>query len=338
MASGVSVVAVSKVLHGTGQSVRVSAETAERIRKIAKELSYHPNTVARSLRFQKTHMVGVVFQHFDTLCDDNPYHPQLLNGIMAALFPKNYALALCPKLVQGSEAGAIADGRFDGILWARPDFSDASLESVKNAHIPIVMVHAPPGSLPGIPTFCIDNERAMQLVVDHLEGLGHRHVTFVADRINRHTTEGIARANAFSQATQAAGIEGNIWFWDEKLDSFQEYLAANPGLTALASFSDMLAGHVLAVCQQLKIKVPQDLSVVGFDSSSFCERTDPPLTSLRQQVEKIAFDATSHLLAIIQGEVPEEQRSRPHFSLYPCQLDVRASTGAPSLWKSPNDI
>jgi LacI family transcriptional regulator len=334
-ASGVSVVAVSNVLHGTGQSVRVSQETAERVRNIAKELSYQPNTIARSLRSSRTFMVGVVFQHFYTLSDDNPYHPQLLSGVMAALFPKNYSLALCPKLVQRGETGAISDGRFDGILWARPDLTEASVESLKRSHVPLVMMHASPGALPGIPTFSIDNEKAMQMVVRHLFELGHQHIAFVADLVNQHTTEGVARASAFLAAAKTHGIQAKVWFWDESDPSLARYLSEEPFLTAMACFSDMLAGHLLIACRRLGIAVPRELSVVGFDSSTFCDKTDPPLTSMRQEVERIAFDATNHLLALIQGEIPRSDWSAPHFELYPCQLDVRASTDIPSQQKLP---
>src|SRR3954464_7556221 len=88
-AAGVSAMAVSKVLHGTGRNVRVSDETSENIRRVAREMRYQANHLARSFRSQRTKMVGVVFQHFERLSEENPYYPQLLNGVMAALFPSD---------------------------------------------------------------------------------------------------------------------------------------------------------------------------------------------------------------------------------------------------------
>jgi LacI family transcriptional regulator len=164
-AAGVSAMAVSVVLNGTGTNVKVSTEKADLIRKIALELNYRPNHLARSLRNKRTNMIGVVFQHFDRLGEERPYYPQLLNGVMAALFPRDCALALCPKLILGSDAGSISDGRFDGILWCRPDLDDVSIEALRSSSVPVVMMHAPPGSLPGIPTFCADNDVAMRAVV-----------------------------------------------------------------------------------------------------------------------------------------------------------------------------
>src|SRR5579862_5241486 len=98
--AGVSEMAVSAVLHGSGRNVKVSEEKAELIRRIARELHYQPNQLARSLRSRRTRTIGVVFHHLMRLTEENPYFPQLLNGIMAVLFPTGYTLALCPKLSQ----------------------------------------------------------------------------------------------------------------------------------------------------------------------------------------------------------------------------------------------
>lgn len=319
--------AVSKVLHGTGRNVRVSDETSELIRKVAREMRYQPNHLARSFRNRRTNTIGVVFQHFDRLSEENPYYPQLLNGVMATLFPADYTLALCPKLVQRSEEGAISDGRFDGVLWCRPDFTEASVEGLRHSSIPVVMMHAPPGSAPGVPTFCADNDGALRLVIDHLTGLGHRYIGFVIDPVNEHTAEGRARGGAFMKACDAAGVEGEVLVWDYDASELEDYRTSHPPHTALVAFSDTLAGRLLAVCQRLGIRVPHELSIVGFDSSSFCETTTPRLTSVFQPVERIAREATAHLLALISGEA---STAEPISSIYDCGLDIRDSTSRPA--------
>lgn len=328
-AAGVSAMTVSKVLHGTGSNVRVSEERSAEIRRIARELRYQPNHLARSLRSKRTMTVGVVFQHFTRLTEHNPYYPQLLNGVMAALFPQNYTLALCPKLVQMSEKGAIGDGRFDGVLWCRPDFSEASVEGLLSSNIPVVMMHAPPGSVPGIPTFCADNDGAMEKVVRHFQELGHSRVAFLLDTINEHAAEGRARAAGFQAACDKLGLLGEVCIWGEDpTDDLRAYLGAGRPHTALAAYSDFYAGRILEICHELGIDVPTDLSLVGFDSSPFCETTYPRLTAVSQPVERIAFEATNHLLALIKGEVLE--RADPISTVYDCGLDVRDSTAVPA--------
>lgn len=327
--AGVSAMAVSAVLHGTGRNVKVSADTSETIRRVARELRYQPNHLARFLRTNRTNTIGVVFQHFERLSDDNPYYPQLLNGIMAALFAVDYTLALCPKLVQHSADGLISDGRFDGVLWCRPDFTEASLEDLRHSATPVVMMHAPPGSAPGVATFCADNEGALRLVIQHLVGLGHKKIAFVIDPVNSHTAEGRSRSAAYASAMLEAGLEPETVIWHSTLEELEPYRSRNRPHTAMACFSDTLAGRLLEGCRQLGILVPHDLSVVGFDSSSFCDRTIPRLTSVNQPVELMAREATSHLLALIDRRRDGESETSTVCSVYPCRLDVRDSTAAP---------
>lgn len=322
--------AVSAVLHGTGRNVKVSDEKAEHIRRVARELRYQPNHLARSLRNRRTNTVGMVFQHFERLSDQNPYYPQLLNGVISALFPAGYTLALCPDLVKRSEQGAIADGRFDGVLWCRPDFTEASVEGLRLSSVPVVMMHAPPGSASGVPTFCADNDGALQLVVDHLVELGHERIGFVVDPINEHSAEGRARCAAFRRAMEAKGLKGDVLVWSSEAPELENYRpSSSVPHTALAAFSDHMAGRLLAACRRFGIRVPHDLSVVGFDSSSFCETTTPRLTAVYQPVERIAYEATTHLLALIQGENDGIPTTLPLSSLYDCGLDVRDSTSRP---------
>jgi LacI family transcriptional regulator len=328
-AAGVSAMAVSVVLNGTGTNVKVSTEKADLIRKIALELNYRPNHLARSLRNKRTNMIGVVFQHFDRLGEERPYYPQLLNGVMAALFPRDCALALCPKLILGSDAGSISDGRFDGILWCRPDLDDVSIEALRSSSVPVVMMHAPPGSLPGIPTFCADNDVAMRAVVKHLKDLGHQRIAFVSDPINAHTMEGCARRDSFISACLAAGLAPDILVWDEDCEDVAVYKRSDAPQSALVCFSDTFAGRVLAACQRDGVSVPHDVSVVGFDSSSFCEGTKPRLTSVNQPVERMAYQATTHLLDLIQERAEGTPASPTVSSVYDCGLDVRESTGPP---------
>jgi LacI family transcriptional regulator len=328
-AAGVSAMAVSAVLNGTGRNVKVSAEKAELIRKVARELRYQPNHVARSLRSRRTHMIGVVFQHFDRMSERHPYYPQLLNGVLSALFPANYTLALCPKLILDQDATSISDGRFDGVLWCRPDLDALSREAIQLTTVPVVMMHAPPGSIPGIPTFCADNDGAMKTVVRHLKELGHQSVAFVVDPINEHTLEGAARRDAFIGASLMAGLSPQVLVWDEHCEEVAQYASPEAPHTALVCFSDTLAGHVLNACARFEVSVPEHVSVVGFDSSPFCESTKPRLTSVNQPVEHMAHMATTHLLSLIRDKVEGKPSSPTVSSIYTCGLDVRDSTASP---------
>ncbi len=318
------------VLTGGGQNVRVSEAKAKLILEKAKELRYEPNHMGRALRTRRTDTIGVVFQHLTGFGDEPYYYQQLLDGIMTALFPKGYNLSLCPALVGPDGAIRIWNGKFDGILWCSPDLIEASIESVKHLRMPFVMVHAPLEVAGEVPTFAADNDQAMGRVVDHLGDLGHQSIGFVVKPHIVKTVEGKGRASAFLDAAAKRGIKADILLWEHECEDLALYATENPPHTALAAYNDVHAGHILSRAIELGIRVPEGLSVVGFDSSKFCERTQPPLTSIHQPIERIAREATECLLRLIDADPQGEPIYQDHSTLYDCRLDVRGSTAAPT--------
>lgn len=328
-AAGVSVMSACAVLTGGGGNVRVSEEKAKLIREKARELNYEPNLMGQSLRTRRTHTIGVVFQHLATFGEEPYYYQQLFDGIMAALFPHGYSLTLSPLLVQSGGKVRIANGRFDGILWCSPDLFEASVESMTKLQMPLVMVHAPPEIAPGVPTFTIDNELGMRRVVDHLVGLGHERIGFVVKPHTAQSVEGRERGAAFLRAAERHGVAAEILHWEYEAEELAAYASDDPPHTALAAFNDVHAGHLIARATELGIRVPDDLSVVGFDSSNVCERTQPRLTSVHQPIERIAREAAQCLLRLIHAQ-PEGDSDASRLSiLYDGRLDVRDSTAPP---------
>lgn len=321
--------AVSAVLNGAGgQKVTVTPEKAELIRQAARELRYQPNHMARTFRKGRTGQVAVVFQNFGRFNAQNPYRGEVLNGVMEALFPEGYTLSLCPKLMQEGNPVYVSDGRFDGVLWCRPDLSEESALALQEASVPVVMMHAPPGTVLGVPTFCADNDGAMRRVISHLMGLGHERLAFLIDPVSEHSVEGQARAEALCSAARRAGLEEpEMVILPQDHSILARYAEPGAPHTALICFSDELAGFVLRSCDRLGVKVPEHVSVIGFDSSSFCETTRPRLTSVRQPVERMAFEATSHLLSLIRASTEKSDSDAAVSVIYDCALDIRESTG-----------
>ncbi len=320
--------AVSKVLHGRGANVRVGAETAEHIRRIATDLRYQPNHLARSFRNQKTNTIGLVFEHFQRVGDTTGYFSQLLNGVMSATFPLDYSLTICPKLIKLSNNGMIFDGRFDGIVWCKPDISDATLRAIEQSHLPIVLIHVPPKHAPAAPLFYCDNEQGLKLAVQHLADLGHQRIAFAVDYENEFAVEARERADSFAKAKLSLGLShsvSDLLVWDHDAEALHEYWQSPDRHTAIIAFSESQAVHLLLKARALGIAVPDDLSVIGFDSTSFCETTTPRLTSISQPVEQMAFDATRALISTI-----EERPRASQQSIYSCGLDIRESTACPS--------
>ena len=329
--AGVSAMAVSAVLNGSGnRKVTVTAEKADRIRQAARDLRYQPNHVARSFRNNRTGQVAVVFQNFGHFRPHSSYRGDVMNGVMDALFPQGYTLALCPKLIEEGNPDVISDGRFDGVLWCRPDLTEVSTVALQETRVPVVMMHAPPGTVLGVPSFCADNEGAMRRVVSHLVSLGHERIAYVIDPVSEHSVEGVARAKALKGAARRAGIpEPDTIVLAGDHGVLARYAEPDAPHTALVCFSDELAGFVLQSCERLGVSVPRDVSVVGFDSSPLCETSRPRLTSVCQPVERMAFEATNHLLALVRAAEGPARSESATSTLYDCGLDVRESTAPP---------
>lgn len=327
--AGVSPMAVSAVLNGAGgKKITVTAEKAEAIRQAARELRYQPNHMARTFRSGRTGQVAVVFQNFGRFNGGSMYRGEVMNGVMDALFPENYTLALCPRLLRSGDAESISDGRFDGILWLRPDLTEESTESLQKATVPVVMMHAPPGTVLGVPTHCADNESAMRRIISHLVSFGHERIAYVIDPVSEHSAEGIARWDALRSAAWRAGLPSPEMIVLPKDHSIlARYASPEAPHTALVCFSDEMAGFVLQSCARFGVKVPEHVSVTGFDSSQMCEQTSPRLTSASQPVEKMAFEATTHLLSLIRANEEGTASSFATSTLYDCGLDIRDSTG-----------
>ena len=326
-AAGVSAMAVSKVLHGTGATVRVSDETAKNIRRVAAELRYQPNRLARNFRQQKTNTIGLVFTHFARIGEYDGYFAALLNGVLTATFESDFGLTICPELTESSSHGLINDGRFDGLLWCKPGYSEEGRESIQRSSMPIVMMHAPDGYGPSVPRFCCDNSLGLQLAIDHIVGLGHRKVAFVIDPYNHTTAEGRTRAAAFHAAMARHELftsDSDVLFWSFSCNELSEFMTKPDRHTALVVFSERHAVSLLRTADGLGIAIPDALSVVGFDSSAICEATRPRLTAISQPIEQMAYDATKALISYIEAD------SFPSRSfIYPCGLDVRDSTACP---------
>ena len=329
-AAGVSVMSACAVLTGGGRNVKVSEDKAKLIREKAAELQYEPNLMGRGLRTRKTDTIGVVFQHLTSFGEEPYYYQQLLDGIMAALFPHGYTLALSPMLIQGDGPIQVSNGRFDGILWCCPDLVDTSVEFTRSLRMPVVMVHAPQDIAAGLPTFAADNERAMDRIVNHLVDLGHERIGFVVKPHVARTVEGKARISAFLKAAEGLAVKADVLVWEYDVEELSEYASEYPPHTALAAYNDVHAGHILTRAANLGIRVPYDLSVVGFDSSSFCERTQPRLTSVHQPIERIAREAAECLLRLINAGRESVPNLQQYSTLYDCRLDIRESTAAPN--------
>lgn len=328
-AAGVSPMAVSKVLHGKGSNVRVGTDTADLIRRIARELQYQPNELARSFRLQKTFMIGLVFEDWTRVAGGSQYFAHLLDGVTSSAFPVGYSVAICPQLVNVASGSSLNDGRFDGLIWAKFESTPENLTRLEHRRTPMVILHADSSEITrrGISTFCCDNAGAMRLAVDHLVELGHKRIAMVVSQFGDHDDETVARIESCRSSLAAHGIEmaeADVLRWDFHAAEFEDWWKSNPPHTAIILRSESQAGPIMEQAARLGVRLPQDLSLVGFDSTAYCDTLSPRLTSISQPIEEMTHLATLKLLALIEGTSTTVQSQ-----IFPCGFDIRESTAKP---------
>lgn len=323
--AGVSTAAVSKVLHGRGDSVRVSEEKAAVIRRIAKDLQYRPNALARQLRSSRTHTVGLIFENFNGIADGPLYYMHLLDGAGRVLFPNHYRITILPELDHHNVLGSLGDGQLEGVIWCKLARDREVNRLIHECPIPIVAMNTPPPAEVTDAVFVsCDNEGGIELAVDHLWSLGHRRILFVREGEEVPTPDCIARSKGFADAMRRRGVsdpEAKIATWDWNFDHMFDWAKSPNRDTAILCWSERAGAQILKRAAELGIRVPEELSVVGFDSTNYCETTKPRLTAVRQPIAEMASHASRTLLSMIAGHSPQQLSYT-----FPCTLDVRDST------------
>ncbi len=326
--AGVSPGAVSKVLHGAGSSIRVGAASADRIRQAAARLNYIPNAVARNLRSSRTHTIGVIFENLVRFSDGPQYAMFLLDGLAKAVFPAHYRLSILPELDHDDILGSLADGQIEGVIWCKLARDEATQKIIQDCPIPIVALHARSPEEPSGAVFVgCDNEGGIAQAVDHLVDLGHQRIAFLCETAEIFAPDSEARREGYRNRMAHHGLpvfpEDEVaWSWH--LTEFPSWWSSRPAATAVVCWSERCAGTLLGKAIEAGVNVPLELSVVGFDSTPYCEMLTPRLTSVRQPIREMAQLAAETLLTMIQGETAKESSI-----VMPCEFDVRDSTARP---------
>ena len=320
-AANVSTAAVSRVLHGGGSSVRVSEVRAKQIRAVAERMNYRVNAVARNLRMSKTQTVGVLFENLKGLSDGPLYITYLLDGVSSVLFKNGYRLSVLAEVDHQDVIGSLGDGQLDGVIWCKLARDEETTDLIRRTPIPIVALNAAaPESGTEAAYINCDNEGGMELAVSHLWDLGHRNIAFVHEWEERNTPDCLSRLEGYLAAL--ARRDGKPFVAESKwfLDGMPDYLQAQK-CSAAVCWTESVADRLLQRLSEAGVDVPSQMSVVGFDSTLYCETTTPRLTAVRQPIREMAAYATQALLDLISG-----RNAGQYSKIFPCTFDVRGST------------
>lgn len=331
--AGVSRTTVSFVLNDRADA-NISAATRERVLAAAAQLDYRPHAAARGLAGGRSHTIGLVLRQSAEQVAEDALLAETLRGISGAARAHGYRVLVEPfGTGDGDYGDLIRSNRADGLVVSGPRIDDEELQRLASAGAPIVLQ----GSLPGVeaPSVDVDNTAAARAAVQHLLDLGHRRIGCVTNASLSYTAAR-DRLAGYEAALADAGITP-----DDRLVAEADFGAASgrramadllerDGITGVFVASDVVAFGAIAAIREAGRRVPDDISVVGFDDIPLAAYFDPPLTSIRLPAHDLGAAVGSALLDRIAGR-PVQART-----VLPTELVVRSSTGPPrpTGWRS----
>jgi alanine racemase len=330
--AGVSKSAVSFAFNSPD---RLSAETATRIREVADRMGYRPHPVARMLSAGQTTTIGILSPQALGQVFANPFFSLFAEGVASVTEEQGFGLLFISPL-HGSLAGALDRATVDGVVALGLDERHPEMGSIRLAGLPAVLVDSPAWA--GHRAVLVDDEGGARLAAEHLLDLGHRDIVVmgVEAALGETDDEGVAgrRLAGYRRAFADRGLElspDRIVRPPATLEggeaAFVRLWSRGDRPTAVLCMSDATATGVLAAARRLGVRVPEELSIVGFDDLPLTRFTDPPLTTVHQPVRRKGEVAASMLLEALRRPSADGQ---DQVLVLETRLVVRRSTAAPS--------
>nr|WP_263323725.1 LacI family DNA-binding transcriptional regulator [Neobacillus sp. Marseille-Q6967] len=321
--AGVSIASVSRVLSG---KPGVGAETAERIRKVIEELDYRPNLGARGLVKRTTGNIAVVVPRGSFILN-NPFFSTILEGIAKGIDQTDYNMLMSFTSLQ--QKRLLETQSVDGVILFSPRNEELSLDWLKSIALPIVVV----GSyLEESPFPCVrpDDEDGIRQAVTALYQLGHRNIGFINGPMS--SMHSVKCLNGYKSTLLELGLNyshENVFEIDE-FDAYKAtkvmaaFLKNHRKITGVVCSSDYLAIGVIKAAAMIRLRVPEDLSVVGADDVPISDFITPSLSSVHVDLVGIGRRATSILADMINGK-----QIRKRDVVFKMEYINRSTTAAP---------
>jgi LacI family transcriptional regulator len=321
--AGVSVSTVSHVINNTRA---VSQGSRQRVEQAMEELGYKPNALARSLRRRKTNTLGMIVPD-----SANPFFAEVARAIEDASFAQNYIVILCNSEgdleKQQTYTNVLIENRVAGILFVAAGVSTELVNDLGQRHVPLVIVDREVLGVE-VDTVLTDHVQGGCLATQHLVDLGHRRIACIAG--NSEVSPSAERVTGYRRTLEKNGIafdESLVVKGDFQYESgyaaTRQLLELERPPSAIFACNDLMAVGCISAARELGLRVPDDLSVVGFDDVRLASFTNPPLTTIVQPKVEIGALATQMLL-----ERLVDQDAPPRFKRLDTKLCVRRSTAA----------
>jgi DNA-binding LacI/PurR family transcriptional regulator len=322
--ANVSTATVSRVLNGFPG---VREKTVARVRRAIAEMNYVPNQNARGLRAGRTRLFGLIVSDVN-----NPFFPELIDAFEALASAQGIEVIFThtnydPKRLHNCIRRMI-ERNVDAIAVMTSEVEEESLQQAVRAGVPVVLMNQRKLA-DKYPNILVEYATGFREALDHLLALGHRDIGFIAGPQWLSSAQG--RKEAFKAALRGHGLHvKNEWIatGDMRVEggraAMEKLLGQKPRPTAVLASNDLMAVGALQAAHAAKIRVPKELSIIGFDDIPIAAMVHPALSTIRHPRREVAARAFDSLRQILQGrEVAGAPPLQPH-------LVVRDSTAAPA--------
>ncbi len=320
----VSTATVSRVINGTAF---VAPETAERVRAAIEALNFYPDVNARTLGSGRSGMYGLIISDIT-----NPYFPELVKAFEDIAVEHNQEVLIAntnydPKRMETCVARML-QRKVDGVAIMTSEMGDHLVRSLSRRQIPMVFMDTPVEG-PGTSVVRVDYQAGVQAAMEHLFNLGHKDIAFISGPLSLASAE--VRAHAFRDALEQHGIAGPpAWVQegDHRVEgghhAMQRILRSGKAIpTAVLTSNDLTAIGAMGAIHEAGLRIPEDISVVGFDGIELSAYTQPALTTLVVSRVELASEAFRSLLRS-KPEAAKKETAKEHV-IVP-RLLVRHST------------
>jgi LacI family transcriptional regulator len=316
----VSTATVSRVIN---RVPTVDPQLTKKVWKVVDELGYYPNTQARALVLGRSRIFGLVVSEIT-----NPFFPEIVQTFENLAVENNYEILLTstvhdPKRMESSVRRMI-ERRVDGVAILTFGMEESLIDYLRGRKVPLVFVDVGP-DVPGVANIRINYLNGIRQAVQHLAAMRHTRIAFISGP--QQLKSAIARCDAFKTAMGEIGLSADlIVVGDHRMEggmkAFHELHALSNPPTAVLCSNDMTAIGVMREAYEQNVRIPENLSVVGFDDIRLTEFTTPPLTTVQMSQNELAKIAFRALL----NEVDQLQAQQRHTYELVTSLVLRRST------------
>lgn len=319
--AGVAPITVSRVVNNSGY---VSAKTRAKVEAATTELNYVPNSLARSLRSNRTHILALLLADIA-----NPFWTTIARGVEDVANRQGFSVILCntdeKEHKQKEYLSVLLSRRVDGFLLAPTAAASASVQMIQQQTVPVVVIDRTLANS-NVDTVRGDSYGGAYRLTQHLLALGHQRIAVLTGPA--HISTAVERVAGVVQALKDAAqpIDEELFLYGEfAIESgytmAHKVLSAGP--TAIVATNNFIAIGIGRCLREKQIRIPQDISVVGFDDVPVSWNSTPFLTVAVQPAYELGYCATELLLKRIQGTAPDTYQDM----VLPVEIIIRQSTG-----------